>query len=88
MYELELAYMVIVHGQRDPGEYLIELRSFASKEEGPLRKYAINLHLGRIPEALNNLLDAGDTHFEKALDLAKTEVSFTLISSSPWSIAW
>lgn len=74
MYELELAYMVLAHSQRDPGEYLLELQQLASSPEGPLRHYAINMHLRRTSAALKNLLAAGDDHFERALLLARKEV--------------
>ena len=74
MYELELAYMVVDHSQRDPGEYLIELKAFGAKPPGPLRQHAINLHLGRISAAMQNLLDAGEDHFLSALQLAQKEV--------------
>ena len=74
MYELELAYMVVVHSQRDPGEYLIELKRLSANSEGPLRRHTINLHLGRISHALEDLLEAGDQHFPQALELATKEV--------------
>lgn len=75
MYELELAYMIVAHSQRDPGEYLIELQGFASEPAGPLREFAINMHLKRTSRALLNLLQAGDEHFGRALKLARSEVS-------------
>ena len=75
MYELELAYMVVAHSQRDPGEYLMELQQFADKPDGPLREYAINLHLQRTSAAIRNLLAAGDSHFSQAVALARKEVS-------------
>lgn len=74
MYELELAYMVVAHSQRDPGEYLLELQQFAAKPKGALREYAINMHLQRTPEAMRNLLAAGDDHFQEAVSLARKEV--------------
>jgi hypothetical protein len=74
MYELELAYMVLAHSQRDPGEYLLELQKLASQPEGPLRHYAINMHLQRTSAALKNLLAAGEDYFERALSLARKEV--------------
>ena len=74
MYELELAYMVLAHSQRDPGEYLLELQQLASHPVGPLRHFAINMHLQRTSAALANLLAAGDEHFQRALTLAREEV--------------
>ena len=38
MYELELGYMVVVHAQRDPGEYMHQLQSWARLPQGPLRR--------------------------------------------------
>lgn len=38
MYELELAYMVVVHAQRDPGEYMHQLQAWARLPQGPLRR--------------------------------------------------
>lgn len=77
MYELELAYMVVAHSQRDPGEYQLELQLFAEKPEGPLREFAINLHLQRISAAIKNLLAAGEAHFPQAVALARKEVFCT-----------
>lgn len=74
MYELELAYMVIAHSQRDPGEYLLELQQFADRPEGPLREFAINMHLQRTLAAIKNLLAAGEAYFQQAVALAKKEV--------------
>ena len=71
MYELPLAYMVIAHSQRDPGEYLLELQGFAAKPSQPLRRHAIDAHLGRWPQALRHLVAAGDEHFNAALGLAE-----------------
>ena len=34
MYELELAFMVLAHSQRDPGEYHAELQTFAANPDG------------------------------------------------------
>lgn len=86
-YELELAYMVIAHSQRDPGEYLFELQQFAAIEDGAGRKYAIDLHLRRFDLALSWLMQlavdnnhdssseggGGEEYFEKALSLAKEQ---------------
>lgn len=82
MYELELAYMIVAHSQRDPGEYLLELQQFAAKPNGPLRHYAINMHLARTSAALKNLLEAGDQHFEAALQLARREVRACILQAA------
>lgn len=71
MYELELAYMVVAGGQRDPGEYLAELRGYAAQPEGPLRRHAIDMALGRSSSALRNLVEAGPAHSAAALQLAR-----------------
>ena len=70
MYGLELAFMVISHSQRDPGEYMLQLQQVAAQPEGPLRRHAIDVHLGRWRHALSDLLQAGLAHFEQALALA------------------
>ena len=75
MYELELGFMVIAHSQRDPGEYMLQLQQFAARPEGPLRKHALDMHLGRWRHALSDLLQAGPDHFEQALALASDKVS-------------
>ena len=75
MYELELAFMVISHSQRDPGEYMLQLQEVAAPPEGPLRHHAIDMHLGRWRYALSDLLRAGPAHFEQALALATDKVS-------------
>ena len=58
MYELELAFMVVAHSQRDPGEYMALLQTFAALPPGPLRQHALDMHLGRWPLALHSLLQA------------------------------
>ena len=91
-YELQLAYMVLAHSQRDPGEYLLELQQLASHPEGPLRQFAINMHLRRTSAALANLLAAGDDHFQRALTLAREEVlslvfnARSYVFSVPWCL--
>ena len=75
MYELELAFMVIAHSQRDPGEYMLQLQQFAAQPEGPLRMHALDMHLGRWRHALSDLLRAGPERFEQALTLASDKVS-------------
>ena len=74
MYELELAFMVIAHSQRDPGEHMLQLQQFAAQPEGPLRSHALEVHLGRWRHALSDLLRAGPQHFEQALALASNKV--------------
>ncbi|EIE25950.1 IKI3-domain-containing protein [Coccomyxa subellipsoidea C-169] len=71
MYELELAFMVVAHSQRDPGEYMAQLQTFAALPPGPLRRHALDMHLGRWWHALHALLQAGDAHFDAALRLAR-----------------
>lgn len=75
MHDLQLAYMVIAHSQRDPGEYMLELQGFASAPSPALQKHAIDMHLGRWLPALQHLLAAGDEHFDAALRLAQDKVS-------------
>ena len=74
MYDLELAYMVVAHSQLDPGEYLLELQEFERHPSAPLRRHAINMHLQRHDRALGDLLQAGDAHFESAVQLAQAHV--------------
>lgn len=74
MYEMELAFMVIAHSQRDPGEYMLQLQHFAAQPEGHLRKHALDMHLGRWRHALSDLLHAGPQRFEQALALASDKV--------------
>lgn len=74
MYELELAFMVIAHSQRDPGEHMLQLQRFAAQPAGPLRRHALDCHLGRWRHALQDLLQAGPVHFEPALALASDKV--------------
>ncbi|KAK9834184.1 hypothetical protein WJX81_006434 [Elliptochloris bilobata] len=71
MHDLALAYMVVSHSRRDPGEYLAELARFAAAPEGPLRAHALEAHLGHWPAALRALVAAGDAHADAALQLAK-----------------
>lgn len=84
MYELELAFMVVAHSQRDPGEYMAQLQTFAARPSGPLRRHALDMHLGRWPHALRDLVQAGDAHFDAALDLARDKVTrLHLIHAQP-----
>ncbi|KAK9859824.1 hypothetical protein WJX84_001803 [Apatococcus fuscideae] len=71
MYDLELAFMVVAHSQRDPGEYLLELQQWAAIRQVPLRQHALNLHLRRFSLAMRDLVDAGPDHFQRAIDLAR-----------------
>jgi len=59
-YELEMAYMVVTHSQRDPGEFLYQLQQFASIENESLRCHAIDMHLKRHDSALRHLMNAVD----------------------------
>ena len=72
-YELELAYMVVTHSQRDPGEYLIQLQEFAAITDLCLRRHAIDLFLERYDGAVRHLVEAGEEHFSAALELAKKQ---------------
>lgn len=49
MYDVQLAYLVIAHSQRDPGEYLLELQRFAGVANEHLRRHSIDMHLKRYP---------------------------------------
>ena len=77
MYDLQLAYMVIAHSQRDPGEYMMELQGFASAPSPTLVKHAVDMFLGRWQRALQHLLAAGDEHFATALKLATSKVEMS-----------
>ncbi|KAI8113033.1 hypothetical protein M9435_003039 [Picochlorum sp. BPE23] len=69
-YELEIAYMVITHSQRDPGEYLAQLQQFAVIENDSIKKAEIDKHLQRYDRALEHLIQAGAEFFNDALTLA------------------
>jgi elongator complex protein 1 len=71
LYDLSLAFMVVGHSQKDPGEYLAELTAFGSQADVSLRCHAIDMSLGRYDKALTHLVSAGPAHFEAALKLAK-----------------
>jgi len=75
MYDLELAFMVVAHSQRDPGEYLLELQQWAAIGQVPLRQHALNMHLRRFSQAVRDLVDAGADHFQRAIDLARDKVA-------------
>ena len=70
-YELELAYMVITHSQRDPGDYLAQLQGFATIENLCIKKAMIDKHLERFELAIAHLVDAGPEYFKDALELAQ-----------------
>lgn len=70
LYDLTLAFMVVSHSQKDPGEYLAELTSFGSQDNEHLRCHAIDMSLARYDRALGHLVAAGHQHFEAALRLA------------------
>lgn len=71
LYDLALAFMVVGHSQKDPGEYLAELTGFGSQKDERLRCHAIDMSLGRYDRALTHLVAAGSRHFDAALKLAK-----------------
>lgn len=57
--------------QRDPGEYLLELQSFASITDQNYRKHAIDLRLRRYDSALRHIVRCGKDRFEEAIALAR-----------------
>ncbi|GIL52022.1 hypothetical protein Vafri_7984, partial [Volvox africanus] len=71
MYDMPLAYMVVVNAQKDPGEYLSELQRFAAISPPALQRHAVDMSLRRYSSALRNLAQAGPQHFEQALQLAR-----------------
>lgn len=73
MYDVQLAYMVVAHSQRDPGEYLMELQHLVAAPSAYLRHHAMDMHLGRFDKALQHLVAAGPEHFPKALQLARAK---------------
>ena len=81
MYDVQLAYMVVAHSQRDPGEYLMELQHLVAAPSASLRHHAMDMHLGRFDKALQHLVAAGPEHFPKALQLARAKVRLSCISS-------
>ena len=74
MYDVQLAYMVVAHSQRDPGEYLMELQRLVQPPTPALRRHAMDMHLGRFQLALQHLVAAGQDHFPQALQLARAKV--------------
>ncbi|KAA6419594.1 MAG: elongator complex 1-like [Trebouxia sp. A1-2] len=83
MYDVQLAYMVVAHSQRDPGEYLMELQQLVKAPTEGLRRHAMDVHLGRFDRALHHLVHAGQDHFPKALQLARTKESFIFQEKDP-----
>jgi IKI3 family len=89
LYALDLAYMVIAHSQRDPGEYMLELQQFAAIAGPELQRHAIDTHLGRFNRALQHLMAAGDEHFDDALDFAREKVGVsTFPACGSTTAAW
>lgn len=76
IYDLDLAYMVITHAQRDPGEYLNELQRFLEVQNDHYRFALVDLHLQRHQKALEHLVLAGSGHLEEAIDLARDQGLF------------
>ena len=81
MYDVQLAYMVVAHSQRDPGEYLMELQQLVKYLSEGLRRHAMDMHLGRYDRALQHLVAAGPEHFQKALQLARAKVRHLIVST-------
>jgi hypothetical protein len=81
-YELELAYMVVTHSTKDPGEALMELQRFAAIENELVRMAEIDKHLGRYEGAVRHLVAAGSAHLEAAIELAKAHGLFAQLSDA------
>lgn len=77
MYDVQLAYMVVAHSQRDPGEYLMELQQLVKGPTEGLRRYAMDMHLARFDRALHHLVATGPDHFPAALHLARAKVTIS-----------
>lgn len=71
MYDLALAYMVVVNAQKDPAEYLVELQRYATISNEHMRQYELDMVLGRYNRALKNLVAASKDNFDRALVLAR-----------------
>ncbi|GAA6015095.1 hypothetical protein JCM10207_008729 [Rhodosporidiobolus poonsookiae] len=71
MYDFPLVLMIAQHSQKDPREYLPFLRALRSLPHF-LQRHKIDDHLGRHASALRNLAQAGEAHFDDALEYAKT----------------
>lgn len=68
LYDLHLAAMVAAHSQGDPKEFLPLLQELEEMPP-PLMKYTIDHKLQRFESALKNLAAAGNSHFNKCLEL-------------------
>lgn len=77
LYDLELAYMVITHAQRDPGEALIGLKRFAEMEPENIRFAEIDRYLHRYSKALQHLVESGSEFLDAAMDLASEQNLFS-----------
>ncbi|KXZ43844.1 hypothetical protein GPECTOR_79g123 [Gonium pectorale] len=71
MYDMPLAYMVVVNAQKDPGEYMAELGRLGAISPPALQRHAVDVSLRRWGSALRNLVEAGPQHFAQALQLAR-----------------
>ncbi|KAG2485392.1 hypothetical protein HYH03_015878 [Edaphochlamys debaryana] len=71
MYDMALAYMVVVNAQKDPGEAMSELQRFAAISPPALQRHAVDMSLRRYGKALASLVEAGPEYFPQALQLAK-----------------
>ncbi|GAA5969527.1 hypothetical protein JCM11641_008144 [Rhodosporidiobolus odoratus] len=70
MYDFPLVLMIAQQSQKDPREYLPFLRALRALPPF-LQKHKIDDHLGRCDSALKNLAQAGEEHFEEAVDYAR-----------------
>lgn len=78
LYDLPVAYMVIASSQRDPAEYLQELKGFAAMEPEANRRYAIDLSMAQYGSALRHLFEFVESghpaaRFETLVELASTQ---------------
>ncbi|GJN92512.1 hypothetical protein Rhopal_005542-T1 [Rhodotorula paludigena] len=70
MYDFALVLMVAQQSQKDPREYLPFLRALRALPPA-LQRHQIDDHLSRHASALRNLAQAGDEHFEAAVEYTK-----------------
>ncbi|BGP42072.1 Putative elongator complex protein 1 [Rhodotorula kratochvilovae] len=70
MYDFPLVLMLAQQSQKDPREYLPFLRALRALP-APLQRHQIDDHLGRQASALRNLAQAGEEHFEAAVEYAR-----------------
>eukprot|EP00210_Caulerpa_lentillifera_P000488 g471.t1 len=75
-YDLNLAYMVITHAQRDPGEYMNELTRFSEAQNEHYCRALIDMQLKRFSNAIRHLVEAGSGYLEQAIDLARDQGLF------------